>query len=92
MKKSFVMAAASVFAAGTMVASIASAQTPNSPSFGGDSLACKGVNACKGQSSCKSASNACKGQNACKGKGWVQGVSTLTCQAEGGVTGFAGGA
>ena len=42
MKKSFVMAAATVFAAGTMVASIASAQTPVSPSFGSDSLACKG--------------------------------------------------
>jgi hypothetical protein len=49
MKKSFVMAAATVFAAGTLVASVASAQTPQSPAFGNDSLACKGINACKGQ-------------------------------------------
>jgi hypothetical protein len=92
MKKSFAVAAASAFAAGMFIVSTATAQTPSSPSFGQNSTDCKGVNACKGQSSCKSASNACKGQNACKGKGWVQGVSTLTCQAEGGITGFAGGA
>ena len=92
MKKSLLVAAATVFAAGTLVASMVSAQTPSSPSFGQNNTDCKGVNACKGQSACKSATNACKGQNACKGKGWVQGLSTLTCQAEGGITGFAGGA
>jgi hypothetical protein len=92
MNKSLVIAAASAFAAGTLVVSVANAQTPASPKFGQNSTDCKGVNACKGQSACKSATNACKGQNACKGKGWVQGVSTLTCQAEGGTTGFAGGA
>jgi hypothetical protein len=84
MKKSFVMAAATVFAAGTLVASIASAQTPNSPSFGDTSLACKGINACKGQSACKSGANSCKGQNACKGQGWVAAKSRLDCQAAGG--------
>ena len=84
MKKSFVMAAATVFAAGTMVASIASAQTPSSPSYGNDSLACKGINACKGQSACKSGANACKGHNACKGQGWASAKSRLDCQAAGG--------
>jgi hypothetical protein len=92
MNKSLFVAAASAFAAGTLIASIAGAQTPQSPSFGQNSTDCKGVNACKGQSACKSATNACKGQNSCKGKGWVQGLSTLTCQAEGGISGFAGGA
>jgi len=92
MRKSLLVAAASAFAAGTFVASAATAQTSSSPSFGQNSTDCKGVNACKGQSACKSATNACKGQNSCKGKGWVQGISTLTCQAEGGVTGYAGGA
>jgi hypothetical protein len=92
MKKSFAVAAASAFAAGMFTISAATAQTPSSPSFGQNSTDCKGVNACKGQSACKSANNACKGQNSCKGKGWVKGVSTLTCQAEGGISGFAAGA
>lgn len=92
MNKTLLIAAASAFAAGTVFVSAANAQTPASPSFGQNSTDCKGVNACKGQSACKSATNACKGQNSCKGKGWVKGVSTLTCQAEGGTTGFAGGA
>jgi hypothetical protein len=92
MTKSMVIAAASIFAAGTLAASIGFAQTPQSPSFGKNNTDCKGVNACKGQSSCKSASNACKGQNSCKGKGWVKGLSSLECAARGGVTGFAGGA
>ena len=86
MRKSFVVAA-SVFAAGAFVASVASAQTPASPSFGQNKTDCKGINACKGQSACKSTTNACKGQNACKGKGWVQGVSSLSCQAQGGLVG-----
>jgi hypothetical protein len=92
MNKSWAIAAASAFAAGTLAVSIANAQTTSSPAFGQNSTDCKGVNSCKGQSACKSASNACKGQNACKGKGWVQGVATLECQAEGGTPGFAGGA
>lgn len=87
MKKSLMAAAASAFAAGTLIASVVSAQTSNSPSFGQNKTDCKGINACKGQSACKSESNACKGQNACKGKGWVQGVSSLACAAQGGVSG-----
>jgi hypothetical protein len=92
MKSSLVIAAAAAFTAGTLIASAVSAQTPYSPQFGQNSTDCKGVNACKGQSACKSPTNACKGQNSCKGKGWIQGVSTLTCQAQGGTPGFAGGA
>ncbi len=42
MKKSLFLAAASAFAAGTLVASVVSAQTPNSPSFGNSSTDCKG--------------------------------------------------
>ena len=91
MSKSYIVAA-TLFAAGAFAASAAWAQTPSSPSFGQNNTDCRGVNACKGQSACKSAHNACKGQNSCKGKGWVRGLSSLTCQAEGGVTGFAGGA
>lgn len=92
MSKSLIVAAASAFAAGTLIASVVNAQTPSSPSFGQNNTDCKGVNACKGQSACKSADNACKGQNACKGKGWVKGISSLECSARGGTTGFAGGA
>jgi hypothetical protein len=87
MRKSFIVAAATVFAAGTLAASIANAQTTNSPSFGQNKTDCKGINACKGQSACKSASNACKGQNACKGKGWVQNTAVLQCLAQGGTSG-----
>ena len=83
-KRSLIATAASVFAAGAFAASAAVAQTPGSPSFGQNKTDCKGINACKGQSACKSTTNACKGQNACKGKGWVQGVSTLECLAQGG--------
>ena len=86
MKKSIVMAAATVFAAGTLAASIASAQTPSSPSFGDTSLACKGINACKGQSACKSAANACKGQNGWQGQVCSAAMSRLECQAAGGST------
>lgn len=87
MKKSFIVAAATVFAAGTLAVSMANAQTVVSPSFGQNKTDCKGINACKGQSACKSATNACKGQNACKGKGWVQNTATLSCLAQGGATG-----
>ena len=82
--------AASVFAAGTLVAAAAVAQTPmsgsgaGSPTFGNSSLSCKGINACKGQSACKSATNACKGQNACNGQGWLDAKSRLDCQGAGG--------
>jgi hypothetical protein len=91
MKKSLILAAASAFAAGTLVASVVSAQTPNSPSFGNSSTDCKGINACKGQSACKSSNNSCKGQNACKGQGWVQGVSSLACRAQNGIPGGVSG-
>ncbi len=91
MKKSLVMAAASAFAAGTLIASVVSAQTSSSPSFGSSSTDCKGVNACKGQSACKSSTNSCKGQNACKGQGWVQGISSLECRAQGGTPGGVSG-
>ena len=42
MKRSLVVAAATVFAAGTLVASVADARAPNSPTYGDTSLACKG--------------------------------------------------
>jgi hypothetical protein len=70
-KKIVIATAAAMFAASTLVASMANAQNANKD--------CKGVNACKGQSACKSASNACKGQNACKGKGWVSVASQMEC-------------
>jgi uncharacterized membrane protein len=86
MKKSMIVAA-SAFAAGAFTLSVAAQTTPPtsaSPSFGQNKTDCKGINACKGQGACKSATNACKGQNACKDQGWVKGVSTLACQAQGG--------
>ena len=78
MKKSVIIAAATAFAAAGAFVSLANAQTPASPTFGDNSLACKGINACKGQSACKSASNACKGQ------GWLPSTSRLDCQGQGG--------
>ncbi len=92
MKTSLIAAAASAFAAGALVASVASATTPMSPSFGQNSLACKGINSCKGQSACKSVTNSCKGQNSCKGKGWLPAQSSLACRAEGGSVGGGPGA
>ncbi len=74
MKKTFVIAAASLFAAGTFTPA-AHAQVTKQ---------CAGINACKGQSSCKSATNSCKGQNACKGQGWKDSNSILDCLAQGG--------
>ena len=86
MRISFVVAAASLFAAGALVTG-ASAQTPGSPDGRMTKTACKGVNACKGQSACKTTANACKGQNACKGKGWVETKSALECTVLGGAPG-----
>ncbi len=68
MKMSFVIAAASLFAAGT-IATAAHAE----------GVKCGGVNACKGQSACKGANNSCKGQNACKGQGWAETNNSLEC-------------
>ncbi len=69
-KKAIVATAAAVFAAGTFVATSASAK-----------VQCPGANACKGQSACKSSANACKGQNACKGKGFTETTTSIECQA-----------
>lgn len=63
-KKALALAAASLFLAGTAVASTAAADE-------GGKIKCEGVNSCKGQSACKSAAHSCKGQNACKGKGFL---------------------
>jgi hypothetical protein len=70
-KKIVIATAAAMFAASTLVATMANAQIASKD--------CKGVNACKGQSACKSATNSCKGQNACKGKGWVSVTSQMEC-------------
>jgi hypothetical protein len=86
MKKSFVVAAASMFAAGALVTA-ASAQTPGSPTGTDTKLQCKGINACKGQSACKSSANACKGQNDCKGRGWSMTTTALECTVQGGSPG-----
>ena len=68
MKKSLIGVAATVFAAGTLAASIAGAQTPNSPSFGNSSTDCKGVNACKGQGWVSGINSlACRAQNGTPG-------------------------
>ena len=83
-KRTIIATAVSIFAAGTFVASAATAQTSSSPSFGQNSTDCKGVNACKGQSACKGATNSCKGQNACKGQGWSESGTSLECTAKGG--------
>ena len=72
-KRTLVIAAASVFAAGTFATSAFA-----------DGVKCGGANACKGQSACKSTANSCKGQNACKGQGWSQAGNTLECTQKGG--------
>lgn len=74
MKKSYIVAAASVFAAGTL-ATAAHAQSTNK---------CYGINACKGQSACNSYRTSCKGKNACKGQGMVVTGTSLECTALGG--------
>jgi hypothetical protein len=73
MKKSFIIAAVSAFAAGA-IATAAHA----------DGVKCGGVNACKGQSACKTANSSCKGQNACKGQGFTEADTSLECTAQGG--------
>ena len=74
MKKSYIITAASVFAAGTL-ATAAHAQSTNK---------CYGINACKGQSACNSYKTSCKGQNACKGQGMTVTSTALECVAQGG--------
>ena len=74
MKKSYVIAAASVFAAGAL-ATAAHGQATNK---------CYGINACKGQSACASYKTSCKGKNACKGQGMTVTGSSLECVAQGG--------
>jgi hypothetical protein len=86
MKKTFVIAAASLFAAGAMATGVG-AQTTGSPTGTLTKTSCKGVNACKGQSACKSSANACKGQNDCKGKGWAMTTTALECTVQGGSPG-----
>src|SRR6478735_3721730 len=73
-KKSYLIAAASVFAAGTL-ATASHAQGTNK---------CYGINACKGQSACSSYKTSCKGQNACKGQGMTVTGTALECVAQGG--------
>jgi uncharacterized membrane protein len=74
MKKSYIITAASVFAAGAL-ATTAHAQSTNK---------CYGINACKGQSACSSYKTSCKGQNACKGQGMTVTSTALECVAQGG--------
>ena len=68
-KRTLIVTAAAVFAAGTFATTSFAA-----------GVKCTGSNACKGQSSCKGASNACKGQNACKGKGFME-MTKAECDA-----------
>jgi uncharacterized membrane protein len=74
MKKSYIIAAASVFAVGAL-ATAAHAQSTNK---------CYGINACKGQSACASYKTSCKGKNACKGQGMTVTGTQLECVAQGG--------
>jgi len=69
MKKSYIITAASVFAAGAL-ATAAQAQSTNK---------CYGINAWKGQSACSSYKTSCKGQNACKGQGMTVTSTALEC-------------
>ena len=72
-KRTFLITAASVFAAGTLATAAHAA-----------GVKCSGVNACKGQSACKMGSSSCKGQNACKGQGWTETTDVVSCNAQGG--------
>ena len=72
-KRTFLITAASVFAAGTL-ATAAHAE----------GVKCLGANACKGQSACKGGQSPAKGQNACKGQGFSEANTTLECQQKGG--------
>ena len=73
------LAAAAVFAAGSMVSMSAQAADMKDAK-----VHCSGVNSCKGSSECKSAKNECKGHNSCKGQGWVTKDSAKDCEADGG--------
>ena len=72
-KRTLIVTAAAIFAAGTMA----------STSFAAG-VKCTGANACKGQSACKSANSACKGHNACKGQGFTEAADAKECTAKGG--------
>ncbi|HYD08360.1 MAG TPA: hypothetical protein VEC60_21690 [Reyranella sp.] len=72
-KRTLMVTAASIFAAGTF-ATAAHAQA----------VRCGGGNACKGQSACAGKANSCKGQNACKGQGYTEEKSSADCTAKGG--------
>jgi hypothetical protein len=72
-KRTIIIAAASIFAAGGLVTAAHA-----------EGVKCSGANACKGQSACKGASSACKGQNACKGQGWSEAASAADCTSKGG--------
>jgi hypothetical protein len=72
-KQTMIATAVAIFAAGTFVASSASAQ-----------VKCAGTNACKGQSACKGGSSPGKGQNACKGQGITDTKDAVSCQNQGG--------
>jgi hypothetical protein len=72
-KRTFLITAASVFAAGT-IATAAHAE----------GVKCLGANACKGQSACKGGQSPAKGQNACKGQGWAETADAKACAAAGG--------
>jgi hypothetical protein len=72
-KRTFLVTAASVFAAGAFVTAAHA-----------EGIHCGGTNACKGQSACKGAANSCKGQNACKGQGFTEAKTAADCTANGG--------
>jgi hypothetical protein len=72
-KRTLLMTAASVFAAGTFVTAAHA-----------EGVHCGGTNTCKGQSACKGAANSCKGQNACKGQGFSEAKTAADCTAKGG--------
>jgi hypothetical protein len=72
-KRTFLITAASVFAATTFVTAAQAA-----------GVHCGGTNSCKGQSACKGANNACKGQNACKSQGFTEAKDAAECTAKGG--------
>jgi hypothetical protein len=71
------VAAAVLFAAGTLALTSPAAQA-------GESVKCFGVNACKGQSQCRTAQSQCNGHNKCEGKGWIKMESVAACEANGG--------
>ena len=73
------LAAATVFAAGSMMSSSAQAADMKDAK-----VHCSGINSCKGAAECKTAKNDCKGHNSCKGQGWVIKDSAKECEAAGG--------